>query len=212
VQSKLTKISRQDLCSIRRFKKGAALKESLTSPWCSWSKARKQPLCWYSSDNPKVLFSFEPTSVLWQFSFFILILRILLHTPALFLTWIIGTITVDDITSGCYYPRYHFWQRNHWKRREFWRTIDNHYWERLLLLLIIRFVNSGTSFELANLPKSGSPLNVAKPHCWCINMINWIIDWSSIDWFVDLLMIRSKDCLLYHGLVSSRQSRKPKLI
>jgi len=68
-----------------------------------------------------------------------------------------------------------------------------------------------SSLQLAtSLPNPGFPQCCQTP-C-CKNRINQKIGWSSIDSFVDLLMIRSKDCLLYHGLVSYRQSRKPKLI
>ena len=85
-----------------KFMKGAALRVPLDKLllYLEQRLLKRISAGTQTTDNPKCCFVFEPSSLLWQFSFFILILRILLHTPALFLIWIIGTITVDDISSG----------------------------------------------------------------------------------------------------------------
>ena len=85
-----------------KFTKGAALRVPLDKLllYLEQRLLKRISAGTQTTDNPKCCFVFEPSSLLWQFSFFILILRILLHTPALFLIWIIGTITVDDISSG----------------------------------------------------------------------------------------------------------------
>jgi len=103
VQSCLIHIARRGLCPISKLKKGGALRV----PVVLGAKVEER------KETQKCCFLFESTSVSRQFSFFILILRIQLHTPALFLTWIIGNITVDDSVVG------HFLKRSSVERREF---------------------------------------------------------------------------------------------